>query len=543
MKKFIAFAFAILMFSSCTEKPTVTGSFDVIPLPQEIKITGENGFTLKKSTKITYPAGNDQLRRTAEFLSEYIAFSTGYSLKVTDRSHEKNAIVLTAGAGHDEPEAYRMTVASDRITIDGSSEAGTFYGVQTLRKAIPPYSDGAEVSLPAAEINDFPRFAYRGMHLDVARHIFPLDFIKEYIDILALHNINTFHWHLSDDQGWRIEVKALPKLTEVGGYRSGTLIGHGGIPPFEYDGEPYGGFYTQEQAREIVAYAAERFITVIPEIDLPGHMTAALTAYPELGCTGGPYEVVKRWGVFPEILCAGKETTFEFIETVFAELLDIFPSQYIHVGGDEAPKDRWKECPHCHARIKELGLKSDREHSAEERLQSYMISRVEKMLGDMGRDIIGWDEILEGGLAPGATVMSWRGVEGGITAARMNHDAIMVPTGYFYFDYYQSRDRESEPFGIGGYVPVEKVYGFDLPEELTEDEKQHIIGVQANLWTEYTKTPEVAEFRILPRIDALSEVQWTLPASKDFDSFRLRLERMRELYEKQGWNYAPHIFE
>lgn len=541
MRKYCLLALlCAFLFASCKEP--VRGGYDVIPLPQQVTAIDGDDFVINRSTKIMYPAGNEKLAKAAEILSDYIGEMTGYSLKVTDRDVSKNVIVLKTGLENANKEAYRLTVNKKAIIIKGASEAGTFFGAQTLRKSIPAYSDGANVFLAPVEINDWPRFPYRGMHLDVGRHMFPLEFIKQYIDMLALHNMNTFHWHLTEDQGWRIEINKYPKLTEVGGYRTGTLIGHGGRPPFEYDDIPYGGFYTQDEAREIVQYAADRFITVIPEIDLPGHMTAALTAYPELGCTGGPYEVVKRWGVFPEILCGGKEGVFEFLEGVFDELLDIFPSHYIHVGGDEAPKTRWEACPDCQAKIKELGIEKVKGHTPEQQLQSYFISRVEKMLNGKGRDIIGWDEILEGGLAPNATVMSWQGVGGGIAAARQGHDAIMTPTQFFYFDYYQTRGGKEEPDGIGGFVPIEKVYSFDLPAELTEDQKKHIIGVQANMWTEYTKTPEVVEFRVLPRMDALSEVQWTMPARKNYDDFLRRLNgNMKAIYDKNEWNYAPFV--
>ena len=387
-----------------------------------------------------------------------------------------------------------------------------------------------------------PRFQYRGMHLDVARHMFPLDFIKRYIDLLALHNINVFHWHISDDQGWRIEIKSRPELTEKGAYRSGTVIKK------EWgtsDSIPYGGYYTQQEAREIVEYAAERYITVIPEIDMPGHMLAALTAYPELGCTGGPYEVWTRWGVADDVLCVGKDETFDFLEDVFTEIMDIFPSKYIHIGGDECPKVRWESCPVCQARIKELGLKDDAEHTAEEKLQSYAVERIERFINSKGRSIIGWDEILEGGLAPNATVMSWTGTEGGRLAAHMGHDVIMVPASYFYLNFHQSDDVEHEPFGIGGYVPIEKTYSFDpIPDDLKGTEKaKHIIGVQANLWTEYIKTTEHAEYMLLPRLAAVSEVQWSAPENRDFDDFSVRLRNLVPLYDLYGCNYALRIYD
>ena len=311
------------------------------------------------------------------------------------------------------------------------------------------------------------------MHLDVGRHFFPKEFIKKYIDLLALHNMNTFHWHLTEDQGWRIEIKKYPKLTEIGSQRSRTVIGRN---TQEYDNTPYGGFYTQEEAKEIVKYAQERYITIIPEVDLPGHMLAALAAYPEMGCTGGPYEVCPRWGVFEDVLCIGNDKTMQFLEDVMSEIIEIFPSEYVHIGGDEAPRTRWEKCPKCQARIKAEGLKADKKHTAEDRLQSYCMTRIEKFLNSKGRRIIGWDEILEGDVAPNATVMSWRGASGGIEAAQMGHDVIMTPNTYCYFDYYQTADTKDEPLGIGGYVPIEKVYSLDPTFDLNEEQKKHIIG-------------------------------------------------------------------
>lgn len=380
------------------------------------------------------------------------------------------------------------------------------------------------------------------MMLDVGRHMFTVDEIKTYIDMLALHNINRFHWHLSEDQGWRIEIKKYPKLTEIGSKRDETVIGRNSG---EYDGKPYGGFYTQEQAKEIVAYAAERYITVIPEIDLPGHMQAALAAYPELGCTGGPYKVWTMWGVSDNVLCAGNDQTIQFIKDVLSEIIDIFPSKYIHVGGDECPKDKWKTCPKCQARIKALGIKGDSKHSKEEYLQSYVIGEAEKFLNEHGRNIIGWDEILEGGLAPNATVMSWRGEAGGIEAARQKHDVIMTPNTYLYFDYYQAKDTENEPLAIGGYLPMDRVYSYEpMPAELTPEEQKYITGVQANVWTEYMPTFAQVQYMTLPRMAALCETQWSTPdKKKDYAGFLKRTARLTKIYQLKGWNYATHIFD
>lgn len=541
LMQFIFCAITMAIFASCSEDKQTTANYEVIPLPQKTTLVKGEPFLLNNSTTIVYPKGNTDLERIASFLSEYINFSTGKTLNTSDTKQDKNVIILQSELSSENNEAYSLNVTTDKIVINGASAAGTFYGVQTLRKSIDAYSDGKDVSFPCTVIEDYPRFGYRGMHLDVGRHIFPVEFIKKYIDILALHNINKFHWHLTEDQGWRIEIKKYPELTEKGSIRKHTVIGRNSG---KFDNKPYGGFYTQEEAKEIVAYAKDRFITVIPEIDLPGHMLGALTAFPKLGCTGGPYELTGEWGVFEDVLCAGNDDVYIFLENVFSEILEIFPSEYIHIGGDECPKARWKECPKCQAKIKRLGLKSDKEHSAEDRLQSYVISYVEKFLNDKGRKIIGWDEILEGGLAPNATVMSWRGTEGAIAAAKSGYDAIMTPSSYLYFDYYQTTDTENVPLAIGGYVPLSKVYGFNpILAELSEGEAKHIIGVQANLWTEYIPTSQQVEYMIMPRIDALSEIQWTLPEKKNYDVFLQRLLRMLKFYDKKEYNYSKSIFD
>lgn len=539
LKKSIFYLFATLMLAGCENKLAVEANYGVVPLPQNVTMTDAKPFKVDGSTKIVYPKDSNIQKQTAEFLASYIKFSTGLDLKVTDEALTENAIVLKNDYKADRPESYHLTVDEKAITINGSDDAGTFYGVQTLRKSIPAETESVSVSFPAVDIKDYPRFSYRGMHLDVGRHFFPVEFVKKYIDILALHNLNRFHWHLTEDQGWRIEIKKYPKLTEVGSQRSETVIGRNSG---EFDGTPYGGFYTQEEIKEVVEYAKERFITVIPEIDLPGHMLAALAAYPHLGCTGGPYEVEKTWGVFDDVLCAGNDSVYTFIEDVLGEVIELFPSEYIHIGGDESPKTRWKSCPKCQAKIKSLGLKGDAHHSAEDRLQSHVITSAEKFLNSKGRQIIGWDEILEGGLAPNATVMSWQGISGGITAAQQGHDVIMTPNQSLYFNYYQTRDTENEPLAIGGYVPIQMVYEYEpVPAELTDDQKKYIIGTQANLWSEYIATPELAEYMLLPRIAALSEIQWTMPEKKDYKTFLPRLERMMKLYKKLGYNYAKHI--
>lgn len=524
---------------SCSSKQE-TADYRVVPLPKTISVETGKPFVLDNQVRILYPEGNADMKRNAEFLKAYIQESTGKELTVEAGTEGANAIVLKLGLQHANPEAYRLAVTDDGVTIEAPTEAGVFYGVQTLRKSLPVVRE-AKVVMPAVVVNDEPRFSHRGMMLDISRHFFALDSVKRYIDLLALHNINRFHWHLTDDQGWRIEIKKYPELTQVGSKRSETVIGHN---TGKYDGIPYGGFYTQEEAREIVAYAKDRYITVIPEIDMPGHMQGALAAFPDLGCTGGPYEVWRMWGVSEEVLCAGNPKTLQFVKDVMDELMEIFPSEYFHIGGDECPKIRWKECPKCQAKIKALKLKGDSQHAAEERLQSYFMSEVEKYLNEHGRRIIGWDEILEGGVAPSATIMAWRGVNEGVKAVKLQHDVIMVPTSYLYFDYYQAKDKDQEPIAIGGYVPLEKVYSFDpVPENLTPEEAKHIIGTQANLWTEYIPNFRQVEYMVLPRMDALSEIQWVEPGQKNYEDFLSRMPKMFDIYDIYGYNYARHLFD
>lgn len=536
----LGWSLAGLLMTACSNQPTTVANYEVVPMPLEINTTQQASFLLKSGVTVYYPAGNEKMQRNAEFLASYVKAQTGIELQVQAGEGGKGGIVLQLGLANDNPEAYQLKVDASQVVISSPSEAGVFYGIQTLRKAVD-VAEGSNVELPAVEINDQPRFGYRGMMLDVGRHFFSMDEIKTYIDMMALHNINRFHWHLSEDQGWRIEIKKYPKLTEIGSMRKETVIGHNSG---KYDGKPYGGFYTQEQAKEIVAYAAERYITVIPEIDLPGHMQAALAAYPELGCTGGPYEVWTQWGVSDNVLCAGNDQTIQFIKDVLAEIVEIFPSEYIHVGGDECPKVKWSTCPKCQARIKALGLKSDNKHTKEERLQSYVIHEAEEFLNSKGRKMIGWDETLEGGLAPNATVMSWRGEAGGIEAAKQHHDVVMTPNTYLYFDYYQSKDTETEPMAIGGYLPIERVYSYEpMPKSLSPEEQKYIVGVQANLWTEYIPDFKQVQYMVLPRMAALSESQWCAPEKKNYEAFLQRVSRLVNIYAKNGWNYATHIFD
>lgn len=543
MKKNI---FAIALFGcallSCANK--ATADYRIVPLPQEVTMTEDKGFTLTERTTIAFQGGNGQMERNAQFLAEYIKEKTGLQLGITagviTPGEKTKGINLSIGNVGDNEEGYQLIVNAEGVNIVGASPAGVFYGIQTLRKAIP-VADGPVV-LPAVEIKDYPRFSYRGAHLDVSRHFFSVDSIKRFVDILALHNINRFHWHLTDDQGWRIEIKKYPKLSTVAAERDKTVIGRNSG---KYDGKHYGPFfYTQEECRDIVRYAAERHITVIPEIDLPGHMLAALAAYPEYGCTGGPYDVWTMWGVSENVLCAGNDATLDFIDDILSEVVEVFPSKYIHIGGDECPKTQWEKCPKCQARIKKLGLKDDEHHSAEMYLQSFVISHAEKFLNSKGRQIIGWDEILEGGLAPNATVHSWRGIGGGLEAAKKGHDCIMSPNTFMYFDYYQTKHTEDEPLAIGGYVPVSTVYNYEpMHPSLTPEEQKHIIGVQANLWTEYVPTFTHVEYMEMPRMAALCEVQWCKPANKDYEDFKKRLISLVNIYDLEGYNYAKHIFD
>ena len=522
-----------------------TANYEVIPLPEMITTPQANAdkpFVLTADTKITYPEGDASLQQYAGFLQEYIKKQAGIEVNIApNQNNETNTIALLQNYQNNNKEAYQVVVNAKNITVNGASKAGTFYGVQLLRKSIPVQKVG-KVIFPAKEITDKPYFAYRGAHLDSARHFFTADSVRIYIDMLALHNINKFHWHLTDDQGWRFESKKYPELTVVGSTRSQTMVNKQWDT---FDGKPHGGFYTQQEMKDIVKYAADRNITVIPEIDLPGHMVAALATYPQLGCTGGPYKVRETWGIAEDVLCAGNPETYDFIKNILEEVTEVFPSEYIHIGGDECPKDSWKKCPKCQAKIKELGIKGDAKHTAEEYLQSHIITFAEDVLAKKGRKIIGWDEILEGGLAPNATVMSWRGIGGAIEAAKSNHDAIMTPVSYCYFDYYQTDKTDKEPLAIGGYVPVERVYSFNpYPDALNKEQQKHILGVQANVWTEYIKTFKHVQYMVLPRFAALAEVQWEDPSKpKDYNQFLQRLMRLLPIYQLEGYNYAKHIFD
>lgn len=531
---------------SCS-KMHLKNEYSIVPMPNMLEPkSGE--FTIGKNTKIAFDGSLDSNAvTTVKNFALDLSKVTGFDIVAEEGDGGKNTISFSLDS--DMPaEAYQLNIERKKVDITASGAAGFYYAVQSFKQLLPPQvygdsvADGVKWVANCVYINDAPRFGYRGMHLDVARHMFSVEEIKEFIDLLAMHKMNRLHWHLTDDQGWRVEIKKYPKLTEVGAWRSETVVGHPDAN--KYDGIPYGGFYTQDEIREVVKYAAERQITIVPEIDMPGHMVAAVASYPELGCTGKKCEVRTTWGISDDVLCVGKEGTFEFVEDVLSEIMDLFPSEYIHIGGDECPKARWAECPKCQARIKAEGIKADSLHSAETYLQSYFNNRIEKFLKEHGRKLIGWDEILEGDLSESATVMSWRGEAGGIEAAKKGHDVIMTPQTYLYFDYYQSLDRENEPIAIGGYIPVDLVYGYNpVPDSLTPEEGERIIGVQANLWTEYIPDFKQLVYMALPRMDALSEIAWTMPENKSWDSFLERVDKNIQVYNMKGLNYARHLLE
>lgn len=522
----------MLGFSSCSQKETITGNLNVIPLPQEV-IEAQNGssFIINSSTSISYPEDNEKMKRNAEFLASYIKKLTGVKVKLTT-SETKNSIILKIDSSVEQNEGYELTVDTDNIVLKGSTEAGVFYGIQTIHKALPITDGKSQAAIPCGKVKDYPRFGFRGFMIDVGRHYFTTDYLKEIIDMLALHNINYFHWHLTEDQGWRIEIKKYPKLTEIGSKRKETITAPGSK---EFDGKPVSGFYTQEEAKEIVEYAAERYITVIPEIDMPGHMLAALASYPELGCTGGPYEVATKFGVFDEVLCGGNEKTLQFAKDVVNEIMDIFPSPYIHIGGDECPKKFWKTCPKCQSKIKELRLKDTKQHTKENQLQAWFMGEVEKEIQARGRKMLAWDEILEGNPAKSTTVMAWTGPKARIKSVEQGHNTIACPISHLYF---------SNPGynRLKGVSSVARVYNFEpVPEEVTEEQKGKLIGAQGCIWTEWTKDSVKMEWQMMPRIAALSEIQWTLPEKKNLDSFLKRLGHQIEIYGVYGYNYKKDI--
>ena len=533
-----------------------TADYGVVPMPQRIEMQRGDPFVLDGDVQILVGEG---LQQEASFLQVYLKELNGLSLPIAQKRQKKvNYIELTLSPKVAEPEGYVLTVNKKGITIAGESAAGVFYGIQTLRKSL--FADSIVYSqiLPAVRITDAPRFSWRGMHLDCSRHFFPVAFVKKFIDLLALHNMNVFHWHLTDDQGWRIEIKKWPRLTTVGSQRSGTIIGTNSDLD---DGIPYGGYYTQAELREIVAYAAARHITIVPEIDMPGHMLAALAAYPELGCTGGPYQVGHYWGVYKDVLCVGNPRVYEFVQDVLTEVMDIFPSKVIHIGGDETPSEKWQYCKKCNEiYIKKTlegrvagqvegdsdGPRTMPEYPYEEMvrsvLQPYFTNKVFNILASKGRRALGWDEILDG--APqDAMIMSWRGTAPGAKAAETGHDVVMTPTTHCYFDYQQVEDTQFEPSRCGGFIPIERVYSLDpAPDSLSVEARSHILGTQANLWAEYMTNEQMVEYQALPRMSALAEVQWTQPERKDYKAFLQRLTRFTSLFECYHYTYAKHLW-
>jgi hexosaminidase len=542
--KIILIIYLFLGFTSFT----IAQEISIIPKPSSV-VPREGKFFLNSETLIYYPKNKPEWEQTAQYLMSVILPSTGFRMRAISIKKQvilprNNAIYILENKDIVEKEGYKIEITPKNINIEAKNAVGAFYAIQSLRQIFPPEINSSSLqannviwSAPCCKIEDYPRFQYRGLMLDVSRHFFGVEDVKRFIDVMVVHKFNTFHWHLTDDQGWRIEIPQYPKLRTVASCRKETLLGHYSDAPEKYDGKQYCGFYTQEEVKTIIEYAQKRFITIIPEIEMPGHAMAALTAYPELGCTGGPYETFKKWGVVDDVFCAGNDKTFEFIETILTEVAALFPGTYIHVGGDECPKDHWKKCQKCQKRMKDLGLKDEHE------LQSYFIGRAEKILTKLGKKLIGWDEILEGGLAPNATVMSWRGIEGGIAAAQAHHDVIMSPTDNCYFDYYQS-EPSSEPLAIGGYLPLEKVYAYEpIPSKLLPDEAKYILGVQGNLWTEYIEDMDKVLYMVYPRASALSETAWTSRDLKDWKDFSRRIKRHFKRLESMNTPYGKGFYD
>ena len=518
----------IFLLTACNSSIEKAIEPTIIPKPLTQK-TSTGVFVLNSDVYLSY---DPTLKEVSSYLISFLEETYEYRLSSMKNSKKIN---LKIDDSIKNDEGYELKVEKNDITIRAKNSKGAFYAVQSLLQLLPIQTKSNSIEIQCLEIKDEPRFKYRGMHLDVGRHFFSVDFIKKYIDLIARLKMNTFHWHLTEDQGWRIEIKKYPKLQEIAAFRNETLVGHYNDQPHQFDGKKYGGFYSQEQIKEVVAYANIRQVTIIPEIEMPGHSQAAIAAYPALGCTGEQVEVATKWGVFDEVYCP-KESTFKFLEDVIDEVVALFPGKYIHIGGDEAPKTNWKKCAHCQKLIKKEGLKD--EHG----LQSYFIARMEKYINTKGKQIIGWDEILEGGLAPNATVMSWRGTSGAIQAAKEGHDVILTPGSHCYFDHYQS-DNENEPLAIGGFLPLEKVYHFNpIPEELSDQEASYVLGAQGNVWTEYMQTEKQVEYMAFPRVVALSEVVWSSPENKNYSDFINRLEQYQKRLDLLDVNYANHMY-
>ena len=530
MKKYF-FISLFLPFVSFSQNLSVL--FPVIPKPVEL-IADTGVFIVTEKTRLIVP--QFYMKSEADFLADRVEKLFGIKLKISNEIPGNGNYILLQQIDTDSDvgDYNRLVINKSSVSIYGEANEGVFWGIQSFLQLIYEKKPGT-LLVPNCRIYDYPRFSWRGMHLDVCRHFFSKEEIKKYLDDLALYKFNVFHWHLTEDQGWRIEIKKYPKLTATGSIRKQTIIGKQSDSA-SFDQTPYGGFYTQEDIKEIVAYATVRHITVVPEIEMPGHSQAALSAYPEYSCSGGPFEVGTRWGVYDDVYCAGNDSTFIFLENILSEVCDLFPGKYIHVGGDECPKTRWEKCRKCQRRIYKEHLKDEHE------LQSYFIRRIEKFLNTKGKQIIGWDEILEGGLAPNAAVMSWRGSDGGIAAAKQKHAVVMSPGKPCYFDHYQSREKEKEPLAIGGFNPLDSVYNYDpLPKELSSEENKFILGAQGNVWTEYITTFRQVEYMSVPRMCALSEALWTGKEKKNYADFVLRLKINVPLLDKMNVNYAKHF--
>lgn len=542
MKRILFLFICPLLAVACNKR--VVADYNVIPQVQYLSVKDGDVYVFDSSRKLVYD--NQDSRRSLELFAQDLEELVGIRPSVAAGTSEdaKDNVYFTLGLQDGRKEAYSINVSSDGILVRAVAPEGIYRATRTLLKSVGTEKTSS-VEFPSAEVSDWPRFGYRGLMLDVSRHFSDVEMVKRTIDMLALHQLNIFHWHLTDDQGWRIEIKSHPELTEVGAWRDDTVVGrYLGGTDYPTDGKRHGGFYTQEQIREIVAYAKERYIEIIPEIDLPGHTSAVLAAYPQLGCEDKEYKVANRWGVIRDVLCAGNPASLDLFKDIMDEVCDLFPGKYIHLGGDECVKDRWKACPKCQKKIRELGLKDGSRYSKEDYLQSWFMGEVASYVQSKGKRVIGWDEILEGVPMDDSVIMSWRGTEGGITAARMGHDVVMTPTSDMYFDQSQTLASQLEEIPVGGFINVMKVYSYEpLPASLTPEQQKHILGCQANVWCEYMPEERIRQYQMLPRLAALSEVQWTMPERKNYKDFLKRLPKMLSIYDHYGYNYAKHIFD
>lgn len=542
MKRILFLFICPLLAVACNKR--VVADYNVIPQVQNLSVKDGDVYVFDSSRKLVYD--NQDSRRSLELFAQDLEELVGIRPSIAEGTSDdaKGNVYFTLGLQDGRKEAYSINVSSDGILVQAVAPEGIYRATRTLLKSVGTEKTSS-VEFPSAEVSDWPRFGYRGLMLDVSRHFSDVEMVKRTIDMLALHQLNIFHWHLTDDQGWRIEIKSHPELTEVGAWRDDTVVGrYLGGTDYPTDGKRHGGFYTQEQIREIVAYAKERYIEIIPEIDLPGHTSAVLAAYPQLGCEDKEYKVANRWGVIRDVLCAGNPASLDLFKDIMDEVCELFPGKYIHLGGDECVKERWKACPKCQRKIRELGLKDGSRYSKEDYLQSWFMGEVASYVQSKGKRVIGWDEILEGVPMDDSVIMSWRGTEGGITAARMGHDVVMTPTSDMYFDQSQTLASQLEEIPVGGFINVMKVYSYEpLPASLTPEQQKHILGCQANVWCEYMPEERIRQYQMLPRLAALSEVQWTMPERKNYKDFLKRLPKMLSIYDHYGYNYAKHIFD